>query len=150
MFRGMLLEATMTIYRGGGKPRYFDDKKGFWGTWGAGIYFSKYRDEAERYGDVQEYKFKGQLVDAEDDRPLPDEPYQKILSDLKLTYSDIDNTFTSDRFWSQVQGIIIAGRKKRLTNEKMFKAIKKHSGVSGFLGAGHEVILFLASDAKKV
>lgn len=146
MFREYLLEGTMTIYRGGGTPRYFKpDKNGFIGTWGAGLYFHKFYDGAEMYGKVEEYKFKGDMLDPEYDGGLPKKQFLQIIDALNLELE----FNSSDRFWTQVQKIVTFGVKRKMTYKKIFEVIKKYSGISGW-ETRSEVVVFLERDVKKV
>ena len=135
----------MTIYRGGGNPRYYEPNNGMYGTWGEGIYFDIHEDEASLYGKVKTYTFKGKLVEAEADENIPDSTMDKILKDLKIEREDID---LSGRFWAQVQAIVRYYHKNNGKREKAFTVIKKHTGAGGFVGGSHEIVLFLAKDAK--
>ena len=131
-------KGTLELFRGGGSPRYYTSKDGSYGTWGEGMYFSLDRSEAEAYGNVKEYTFKGTLLDTEGDDYLTKNKIKKIEQDLGVE-------ITPNRFWLQVQEIL---QKTEKSKKDTFDIISKHSKIDGFIGAGHEVILFNTDKVK--
>ena len=150
----MFTESVTAGYRAGTVQYFSGSDYGFIGTWGAGIYFGRYKDVAELYDrdgqiPIGVYNLKGTLVSSEEDRPLPSNIYYKILKDLKLDkvmdYVNPNQDAVESGFFVQVNSIVITGTNKGLKEEKIFKAIKKHTKISGF-DARTEIVMFLKSD----